>query len=45
MRGDAIMNIELKKMMIENRIAKLEDRGGNAPIIKKLKRELKRLSQ
>jgi hypothetical protein len=37
------MNIELKKKSIEIRIAQLEARGGNEPIVKKLKRELKRL--
>lgn len=37
------MNIELRKLKIMNRIAKLESRGGNEPIVKKLKRELKRL--
>ena len=37
------MNIELRKLKITNRIAKLEDRGDNAPIVKKLRRELKRL--
>lgn len=38
------MNIELRKLKIMNRIAKLEDRGDNAPIVKKLKRELKKLN-
>ena len=38
------MNIELRKLKIMNRIAMLESRGGNEPIIKKLKRELVRLS-
>jgi len=37
------MNVELRKLIIMNRIAKLEDRGDNAPIIAKLRRELKRL--
>jgi hypothetical protein len=37
------MSIELRKLKIMNRIAKLEDRGDNAPIVNKLKRELKRL--
>ena len=37
------MNIELRKLKIMNRIAKLEARGGNESIIKKRKRELKRL--
>ena len=37
------MNIELRKLKIMNRIAKLEDRGDNAPIVNKLKRELRRL--
>ena len=37
------MSIELKKLKIMNRIAKLETRGDNAPIIKKLKRELAKL--
>jgi hypothetical protein len=37
------MNIELRKLIITNRIAKLESRGGNEPIVKKLRRELKRL--
>ncbi len=37
------MNIELKKLKITNRIAKLESRGGNEPIVKKLRREQKRL--
>lgn len=37
------MNIELRKLEIMNRIAKLESRGGNESIVKKLKRELKRL--
>lgn len=37
------MNIELRKLKIMNRIVKLEDRGDNAPIVNKLKRELKRL--
>lgn len=37
------MNTELRKLKIMNRIAKLEDRGDNAPIINKLRRELKRL--
>lgn len=37
------MNVELRKLKITNRIAKLESRGGNEPIMKKLKRELARL--
>ena len=37
------MNIELRKLKNTNRIAKLESRGGNEPIIKKLRRENKRL--
>lgn len=37
------MNIELRKLKIMNRIAMLESRGGNENIVKKLKRELKRL--
>jgi len=37
------MSAELRKLIITNRMAKLEDRGGNVPIINKLKRELKRL--
>ena len=37
------MNIELRKLKIMNRIAKLEDKGDNAPIVKKLRRELKKL--
>lgn len=37
------MNMELKKKSIEIRIAQLEERGGNDAIVKKLKRELKRL--
>lgn len=37
------MNIELRKIKIAIRIAQLEERGGNEPIVKKLKRELKRL--
>ena len=37
------MNVELRKLIIANRIAKLENKGGNDPIIKKLRRELKRL--
>lgn len=37
------MSVELRKLIITNRLAKLEDRGNNAPIINKLKRELKRL--
>ena len=37
------MNIELRKLKIMNRIAKLESRGENAPIIAKLRRELKRV--
>ena len=37
------MNNELRKLKIMNRIAKLEDRGDNAAIVSKLKRELKRL--
>ena len=37
------MNIELRKLKNMNRIAKLESRGGNEPIIKKLRRENKRL--
>lgn len=37
------MNIELRKLKIMNRIAKLEDRGDNESIVKKLKRELRRL--
>lgn len=37
------MNIELRKKNIEIRIAQLEARGGNDAIIKKLKREQKRL--
>ena len=37
------MNIELRKLEIMNRIAKLESRGDNAPIVAKLRRELKRL--
>ena len=38
------MNIELRKLKIMNRIAMLESRGSNEHIIKKLKRELVRLS-
>jgi hypothetical protein len=37
------MNTELKKLMIANRIAKLENKGGNEPIVKKLRRKQKRL--
>ena len=37
------MNIELRILKIMNRIAMLESRGDNEPIIKKLKRELVRL--
>lgn len=37
------MNTEFRKLVITNRIAKLESRGGNEPIVKKLRRELKRL--
>ena len=37
------MSIELRKLKIMNRIAKLESRGGNEPIVKKLRREYKRL--
>ena len=37
------MNTELRKLKIMNRIATLESRGSNEPIVKKLKRELKRL--
>ena len=37
------MNIELRKLKIMNQIAKLEARGGNEPIIKKKRRELRRL--
>ena len=37
------MSTELRRLIITNRLAKLEDRGNNAPIINKLKRELKRL--
>lgn len=37
------MNTELRKLKIMNRIAKLESKGGNEPIIKKLRRELKRI--
>jgi hypothetical protein len=37
------MNIELRKLKIMNRIAKLESRGNNEPIIKKKHRELRRL--
>ena len=37
------MNIELKKKSIAIRIAQLEARGNNTAIIKKLKRELRRL--
>lgn len=37
------MNIELRKLKIMNRIAKLEARGDNETIVKKLKRELRRL--
>lgn len=37
------MNIELKKKSIAIRIAQLEARGGNEPIVKKLKRQLRRL--
>jgi hypothetical protein len=42
-KGENIMNIELRKLKIMNRIATLESRGNNEPIIKKLKRELRRL--
>lgn len=37
------MNTELRKLKNANRIAKLESRGGNELIIKKLRREQKRL--
>lgn len=37
------MSTELRKLIIANRLAKLEDRGNNVPIINKLKREQKRL--
>ncbi len=37
------MNTELRKLKITNRVAKLESRGSNEPIVKKLRRELKRL--
>ena len=37
------MNVELRKLIIMNRIAKLEARGDNEKIVKKLKRELVRL--
>ena len=37
------MSIELRKLKIMNRIAKLEERGENEPIVKKLRRELARL--
>jgi hypothetical protein len=42
-KGDNDMNIELRKLKIMNRIAKLESRGNNEPIIKKKHRELRRL--
>ena len=38
------MNAELKKLIITNRIAKLENQGGNTPIINKLKRKLRQLN-
>ena len=37
------MSAELRKLKIMNRIAKLESRGGNETVVKKLKRELTRL--
>lgn len=37
------MNTELRKLKNANRIAKLESKGRNEPIIKKLRREQKRL--
>ena len=37
------MNKELRKLIVINRIANLESKGGNDAIIKKLRRELKRL--
>ena len=37
------MNNELRKLKIMNRIAKLESKGDNEAIIKKLRREQKRL--
>ena len=37
------MNNELKKLQIMNRIAKLEERGDNAPIISKLRRKLRKI--
>lgn len=36
---------ELRKLIIRNRITKLEVKGNNEPIIKKLRRELKRLGE
>ena len=43
-KGDEIMfSKELRKLIILNRIAKLEDKGDNESIIKKLKRELRRM--
>ena len=42
-KGDKIMNIELRILKIMNRIAKLEDRGENTSIVAKLRRELRRL--
>jgi hypothetical protein len=38
-----MFNKELRKLIILNRIAKLEDKGDNETIIKKLKRELRRM--
>lgn len=38
-----MFNKELRKLIILNRIAKLEDKGDNEPIIKKLRRELRRM--
>ena len=39
------MNKELRILTIKIRIAELESRGDNAPIVNKLKRELRRLGE
>ena len=38
-----MFNKELRKLIIINRIAKLEEKGDNEAIVKKLRRELRRM--